>query len=361
MAAHELPHTIQRLAGGGQIVEQHRELVLVQRLVHVSDICLEHVEQVILLRDHETVAVGVALGFDEIDPFRDLQALREVVVRAIGIRYSKMTHPDVDNIYTHRGRLRSTEDETTNTATVSAENQADLSAEWKTDQIVVETMAKSGTWESVGDNIRRVKWTVIVNEEALVSMAGRTIVDKLSAANSGYTTYDTETPVRITVTDRIGNTVVRTIAWDNADDDFEYTSTATDDYWTYTFPSDDGCASYKFEYATLVDVTGMTNNPVIENSITNGYTVYGGVGVPAGSAKFGLQKAVDTEAAGNTTGWTEDYAYWKLTIKVPAVGSIEAHLCEVLPMVAYDGSYLYDELDKQNHAGQEMILTIPER
>lgn len=262
------------------------------------------------------------------------------------VDYSKMTHPDVDNIYTHRGRLRSTEDETTNTATVSAENQADLSAEWKTDQIVVETMAKSGTWESVGDNIRRVKWTVIVNEEALVSMAGRTIVDKLSAANSGYTTYDTETPVRITVTDRIGNTMVRTIAWDNADDDFEYTSTATDDYWTYTFPSDDGCASYKFEYATLVDVTGMTNNPVIENSITNGYTVYGGVGVPAGSAKFGLQKAVDTEAAGNTTGWTEDYAYWKLTIKVPAVGSIEAHLCEVLPMVAYDGSYLYDELDK---------------
>ena len=263
------------------------------------------------------------------------------------VDYSKMTHPDVDNIYTHRGRLRSTEEETTNTATVSADNQANLSAEWKTDQITSETMEKSGTWETVDDTTRMIKWTVVINKEAKVSLAGKTIRDAISASNSSYTSYDTSVPLTITVTDRSGVETVREIAWDDDSDTFNYVSGADADYWTYTIPSEDGCLSYVFEYYTLVDVSALTSNPIIQNSISylDGYILYGGVGVPAGSAKFGLSKVVDAETAGNATGWTEEYTWWTLTIAVPAVGSTEGHLFEILPMVPYDGGYLYDELD----------------
>ena len=87
LIADKLAHAVQRLARGGQIVEYHGELVFIQRLVHIGDVAVEHEEQSVALHDDDAVAVGVALGLDEIDAFQDLLALREVIIGAIGERH----------------------------------------------------------------------------------------------------------------------------------------------------------------------------------------------------------------------------------------------------------------------------------
>ena len=84
MVAHELADAVLRLAGGGQVVENHGEFVLIQRFVHVSDVAVKHVEQAVVLHHDDAVALGVPFGLDEVDAVVDFLTVREVVIRAVG-------------------------------------------------------------------------------------------------------------------------------------------------------------------------------------------------------------------------------------------------------------------------------------
>ena len=84
MVAHKLANAVLRFAGGGQVVENHRELVLIQRFVNVSDVAMKHVKQSVVFHHDDAVALGVALGLDEVDAVVDFLTVGEVVIRAVG-------------------------------------------------------------------------------------------------------------------------------------------------------------------------------------------------------------------------------------------------------------------------------------
>ena len=74
---------IQRLARRGLVLEHDGELVLVQRLVGVGHVAVDHVEKAAVLHDHNAVARGVAPGREVGHALGDLLAGREVVVSAV--------------------------------------------------------------------------------------------------------------------------------------------------------------------------------------------------------------------------------------------------------------------------------------
>lgn len=280
-------------------------------------------------------------------PIGDMADGEEVqIIYQSHVDYSAMQNYVADSTYDHVGFNVSTEDETSNTAVVSADDQADQSSTWATTDITSETLRKSGSWSVVDDNTRRVHWTVMLNEEATVSMAGKDIVDSL-VGGGAYASYDTSTPLSIIVRDRNGSIVeTRLVPWTNVVGQFSYVSSTSEDRWTYTFPAGDGLYSYQFEYDTLVDVTGLSANIQVSNRVTvNSHNLWGSVSVPAGTTRFYVSKGIDREAAGNNRGWDDEYEYWTITITVPAVGSNEAHLWDLLPAKRHEGSYLYDEFD----------------
>ena len=85
VVADKLAHTVLRLAGSWQVVEDYRQFVLVESFVHVGDVTVNHVEQTIHLDNDDTVALGVTLGLDVVDAVGYLLAFGEVVIGTVGI------------------------------------------------------------------------------------------------------------------------------------------------------------------------------------------------------------------------------------------------------------------------------------
>ena len=249
-----------------------------------------------------------------------------------------------NNPYSHQHSRVAKEDAVKNIATLTAEDNPDKEDECTFDNIYKESIEKNGTWEATSDeNIKRIHWTAVINKEASVCYAGKTVTDRISDSVSDITKYDTTQPVRITVKDHSGRTVrTDNINWN--DSRLTYSNEAGNRTWSYVIPEGDGNYQYTFEYDTLVDVTGLGYNPTIQNNIgVNGHSRYGSVQVPAGTASFGLTKAVNTVNGKNQVNG--DYVEWKITIDVPAIGAVEAYLDDEFPRVSYQGSLLYDSLD----------------
>lgn len=229
--------------------------------------------------------------------------------------------------------LVATEEQTKNTATLTAKDNLDQESSWKFDNVTKETLKKEGTWEldpTTGNKI--IHWTVTVNEEAKTSLAGKTITDIIRSGDAAFTDYDTSTPLKITVKNADGTTETRTINWENTDS-FTYSNADNNTSWHYTVPADDGLCSYTFTYDTIVkadeyDGAGVSNEiKVGEHGRTT--TVKEG---------YGIDKRGKTNA---------EYTDWTIQLTVPAYGATSAELVDLLPtMQKPDGSGLFvDQLD----------------
>ena len=82
--ADEFAHT----ADGGErflkVVKNNGLLVCIERLIHIGDVAVEHIEETAVLNDYKAIALGVPFCFDIIDSVADLLALGEIIVRAVG-------------------------------------------------------------------------------------------------------------------------------------------------------------------------------------------------------------------------------------------------------------------------------------
>ena len=65
--ADELTDAVLRLAGSWQVIENYRQLVLVESLIDVGDVAVNHIEQSIHLYHDDAIALGVTLGLDVVD------------------------------------------------------------------------------------------------------------------------------------------------------------------------------------------------------------------------------------------------------------------------------------------------------
>lgn len=81
---HKFTDAVKRFTRCGDILEHYGELVLMQRLVNVSDVAVEHIEQSVVFDNNDAVADGVSLSLDQINPVRNLLACREVMICAVG-------------------------------------------------------------------------------------------------------------------------------------------------------------------------------------------------------------------------------------------------------------------------------------
>ncbi len=205
--------------------------------------------------------------------------------------------------------------------------------EWEQVSIPYSSISKSASQPSDAvDGKRTVTWTVTVNPEALVSMAGETITDAIGDSSKGITKYSTD--VTLTVKDASGANVgsPRTIAIANKD---------TASSWSYEVPaSDTGAYSYVFTYNTEVDVSDLLQATNVSNTV--GYdgtkakgTTTSGVTVNPGESVITANKAatkVDINAGKIT---------WRIDVNVPDRELSPVTITDAYPSMYYSNDEIY--------------------
>ena len=174
----------------------------------------------------------------------------------------------------------------------------------------------------VGEDGKTLTWTITANEDALVSMAGGTITDRINAASQDIMTYS-EPGITVKVTDKAGNTVrTDNLSWSQL-------TAKTDSSWTYTVPSSDAGHAYKYEitYSTVVDTTGKITAVTVNNTVeTDGGNKDQGSGtVEPGEEKVELKKSVEQiDMAGKEITWN-------ISFNVPKTGLSSAVVTDYYP------------------------------
>ena len=84
MVADKLAHTAEGCEHVLKIVKYNRLLVLIERLVNIGDIAVEHIEKTAVLNYNNAVALGVTLRLDKINAVLNLLAFGEIIVRTVG-------------------------------------------------------------------------------------------------------------------------------------------------------------------------------------------------------------------------------------------------------------------------------------
>ena len=84
MIAYKLAHTAEGCERVLKIFKYNRLLVLIERLVNIGDIAVEHIEKAAVLNYNNAVALGVTLRLDKINAVTDYLAFGEIIVRTVG-------------------------------------------------------------------------------------------------------------------------------------------------------------------------------------------------------------------------------------------------------------------------------------
>ena len=195
-----------------------------------------------------------------------------------------------------------------------------------TNKISYSNISKSAVVGETGeDGHATVTWTIKVNTDRNVSMAGHTISDLIDPASQSIMKYN-EPGITVTRKDSSGTVGdPQTIPWNNL-------TSHSDSAWTWTVPNsapDTGKLSYEITYTTDVDVNGQLFNTIVKNTGTsdnggssNGSGTVGPVGGPLVARKVYIGK--------DTTG-EEKTVTWEVNFDVPAVGLDSAVIDDTLP------------------------------
>ncbi len=170
--------------------------------------------------------------------------------------------------------------------------------------------SSGGTADTSNPNVKQLTWTIKANENANVSMAGKTIKDTISEDSRSVMKYSGK-GIKVIVRDKSGNTVeTREVSWSQLGVN---PSNATG--WTYSVPQDDQNYSYEIVYTT--DVTAHeTNDTVVHNGAEDGNGNHSD-----GSATIGPTAGPTTIKKEYTSIDTvNDEITWKITLGIPSVG-----------------------------------------
>lgn len=152
---------------------------------------------------------------------------------------------------------------------------------------------------------REVKWTLDVNNSALVNIGGKTVKDQLKNADFIY--YDTTKPLKIyKIVENGRKQEYRTIT------DWVQILETDGKSWSYKMPDDAGKSAYVFEYSTIATKDGTyLNTGNIGNATSIGQTTIAiGTGTGDGIQKQFVEITKDKK-----------YAKWKTTVTIGKDGS----------------------------------------
>ncbi len=214
------------------------------------------------------------------------------------------------------GNYNGTFDQTGNTVTVTGDDTPDVtdSKEGKDfwNKISYSSLTKSSTGkaDTSDPSVKQLTWTIKSNENANVSMAGKSISDTISEDSRDVMKYSGD-GIKIVVRDKSQNVIeTRDISWSDLGVDPQ---SATG--WEYIVPQGDKNYSYEIVYTT--DVTAhATDDTVVHNGADdgNGYHANGSatVGPTAGPTSIKKEHThIDIENKEIT---------WKITLEIPSVG-----------------------------------------
>lgn len=218
--------------------------------------------------------------------------------QTVTLSYTASINPDQMTGY-------GTPDQTRNTVDVTSDedNEGGSSSKSFDNEIKYATMSKSGGSPSGPDNAKIIPWTITVNPETNISLAGKTITDTISTDSNGMTYTGNAT---IAVYDEDGNQV-------GDDRSLEIDGLST---WTYNVPDSDGKYKYVITYNTVVDVSNVENDITVKNTSEST-----GIPEPAGAeVKVGPGSENKLEMLKQATSTSLEEITWKITLKTPATG-----------------------------------------
>jgi hypothetical protein len=233
----------------------------------------------------------------------------------------------------HDGQL--TFDQTRNTAALSGDDTDDKQVTHG--NVIQFSSVRKGSGQVVGvdetEQTQTVSWSVEVNPEAMISVGGSALTDRISGDSLAM--HYSGDGITVQVYDAAGRLLeTRDVSWRELGVDKE-----TAQSYTYTFPQEDGNWRYVVTYTTDVDVSGLSGTTAVSN------TVEGEHGTSTGSTGITWQAEDLPTVSKRAVGYSLEEVTWEVTVHVPADGLAEQYgkLTDQVPFTWYEAIQYWDE------------------
>ena len=209
-----------------------------------------------------------------------------------------------------------------------------------TNKISISSNSKTASSQTVRGDKTYVTWTIVLNENANISIAGKRVTDTIDGESQSFMRYS-GSGIHIEKYRKDGTPA--------GSDDIRWgTDGLTDGYggstWTYTIPASDGENKYRYviTYETEVDSETFLTTTYVGNSVHNDYdTDWGSAGVETTGEEIEVSKSAGDSVVDAVK--KEAKTEWEITFNVPAAGLSSAVITDLLPNGQAGDVRLYDE------------------
>ena len=197
-------------------------------------------------------------------------------------------------------------------------------------KIKLSNVRKTASSQFIRDGKTYITWTIVLNENANLSLAGKTVTDIIDASSQQIMRYSGN-GLHIEKYEKNGTSAGPSdVEWGTDG----LTASNGGSTWTYTIPASDEGHNYKYviTYETEVDSDLFLTTTTVNNSAHDEYdTAYGGANVGTTGQEVDADKSVKhTQVdAANKTAETE----WMITFNVPPAGLDSAVINDALPSI----------------------------
>lgn len=210
-------------------------------------------------------------------------------------------------------------------------------------RITLSTNSKIASSQVVREGKTYVTWTLVLNENANISIAGSCVKDTIEESSRQFMRYS-GSGIHIERFEKDGTSAgTIDIPWGTGG----LSNSLNGSSWIYTIPDADAehCYRYVITYETEVDSEAFLQTTTVSNNAENEYdSDYGSTGVgttgeEVEAEKSAVQSHVDAD---DMTAETE----WEITFTVPPAGLYSAVIIDNLPGIldTVNNTWFYDEL-----------------
>lgn len=195
-------------------------------------------------------------------------------------------------------------------------------------KISLSTNSKTALSQTVHGDKTYVTWQIILNENANISIAGKTITDTIEASSQAFMRYS-GAGIHVEKYEKDGTRAGSSdIRWGTSGlSDGSGGST-----WTYTIPQSDENHNYRYviTYETEVDSNAFLTQTTVRNTVENKYDKdEGAVDVDTTGEGVEAEKTAVTSRVNTVANSAE--TDWEITFTVPTAGLSSATIIDTLP------------------------------
>ncbi len=195
--------------------------------------------------------------------------------------------------------------------------------------ITLSSNRKTASAPTVHGDKTYVTWTVVLNEDANVSIAGSHVTDTIDPACQSFVRY-TGSGIHIEKYLKGSDTPSATsdVSWGTNGLSASHGGST----WSYTIPQSDADHAYRYviTYETEVDSEDLLQTTAISNTVENEYdTDYGGVNIVSTGEGVSAEKTAVSSSVNAAEKKAE--TEWEITFTVPSTGLDSAVVTDTVP------------------------------